>query len=264
MSKNIKIAWTLGGELRNSKTAFNLLRFYKEYFKKSNIDLHFYGCFWKSSYADFCIENGYLDVFNDYVIEEVPKNGVKDGKKGFVENNITGRSTSLYNWSYGCYRSNYLRKIHQLKSKDSYRLVFFSRPDIYVPYDRLKAMPVATQDLFLPHIKAVDYTMYIPPIRKALGNSLEYHYHCDDLKVVGDQRAMDVFSTNFHLIYINNSSSYVGSYHNLPAIACKRYDLEVRSDVELSKKWMILREDDGIEVYTGFKVEKEYKEWLNK
>ena len=264
MSKNIKIAWTLGGELRNSKTAFNLLRFYKEYFKKSNIDLHFYGCFWKSSYADFCIENGYLDVFNDYVIEEVPKNGVVDGQKGFVENNITGRSTSLYNWSYGCYRSNYLRKMYQLKSKDSYRLVFFSRPDIYIPYDRLKAMPVEIQDLFLPHIKAVDYTMYIPPIRKALGNSLEYHYHCDDLKVVGDQRAMDVFSTNFHLIYINNSSSYVGSYHNLPAVTCKRYDLEVRSDLDLCKKWMILREDDGIEVYTGVEVEKEYKEWLNK
>lgn len=263
MSENIKIAWTLGGELRNSKTAFNLLRFYKEYFKGSGIDLHFFGCFWKSSYSDLCVKSGYLDVFNDYVIEDPPKKGVDIGKKKkFVENNVTGRSISLYNWSYGCYRSNYLRKIHQLKSGDEYRVVFFSRPDIYLPYHRLEKLPIDIQDMYSSHIRAVDYTMYLPPLRKALGESLEYHYHCDDTKVVGDQRAMDVFSTNFHLIYIKNSKSYVGSYHNIPAITCKRYDLEVRTDLELCRKWNILRRDNGIEVYSGLEVEKEYREWL--
>lgn len=262
MSKNIKIAWTLGGELRNTKISFSLLRFYKEYFKKFNIDLDYFGCFWQSSYTDSCIKSGYLDIFKDFIVEEVPNGGVVDGQKKHIKANNTGRTISLYNWSYSCYRSNYIRKLDQLKTKDKYRVVFFSRPDIYVPFYRLERLPIEIQDLYLPRIKAVDYTMYIPPIRKALGDSLEYHYHCDDLKVVGDQRAMDVFSTNFHLIYINNSNSYVGSYHNIPAVTCKRYDLEVRSDLELSRKWMILRKDDGIEVTKGVFVEKEYREWL--
>ena len=73
---------------------------------------------------------------------------------------------------------------------------------------------------------------------------------------------MDIFSTSFHLIYIKNDPSYVGSYHNLPAFTIKKYGLEVRNDCAFDKKWKILRKDNGIDVSDSMKIDKEYVNWL--
>lgn len=259
-----RFAFTIGGELRNFKTSSALFKFYSEFLEKNDIQVDFFGCFWESDYTDKCKSAGYFDFFTDYIVEPVPNEGINLDLPIKVSSNLTGRSNSLYNWSYSCYKSNYIRKQYQLKTKKEYDLVSFSRPDIYIPYKTLKAISIDMHELDSPILNTYDFTIYTPPIKKSFGNDngTDYHLHCDDLKVVGDQCAMDIFSTSFHLIYIKNDPSYVGSYHNLPAFTIKKYGLEVRNDCAFDKKWKILRKDNGIDVTDSMKIDKEYVDWL--
>jgi hypothetical protein len=259
-----RFAFTIGGELRNFKTSSRLFEFYKEFLEKNDIQVDFFGCFWESDYTAKCKRAGYFDFLTDYTVEEVPKEGIDLNLPKKLDDNITGKSNSLYNWSYSCYKSNYLRKHYQIKNRIEYDLVSFSRPDIYVPFKILKRIAVDIHELDSSIIDAVDFTIYTPPIKKNYGyeKGTDYHLHCDDLKVVGDQCAMDIFSTSFHLIYIKNDPSYVGSYHNLPAFTIKKYGLEVRNDCAFDKKWKILRKDNGIDVTDSMKIDKEYVNWL--
>jgi hypothetical protein len=259
-----RFAFTIGGELRNFKTSSRLFEFYKEFLMKNNIEVDFFGCFWNSNYTEECKKLGYFDFLTDFTLEDVPDEGIDRGMPPKGNYNNTGKSKSLYNWSYSCYRSNYLRKLYQLETKVSYDLISFSRPDIYIPFSSLKGISIDIHELQSSILNATDFTIYTPPIKKNFGykNGTDYHLHCDDLKVVGDQCAMDVFSTSFHLIYIKNDPSYVGSYHNLPAFTIKKYGLEVRNDCSFDKKWIILREDNGIDVTKDMKIDKEYVDWL--
>lgn len=227
----MRVAFQISGELRCWETAYVLFKQYKYIIEKKGIEVDFFLHTWDDEYTRKCEKNGLLDIFNVYDLSPLPNHGIKE--------NTQNRSTSLYPWSYSMFMSSIVRRSYQSNNNIEYAKVFSCRPDIYVPYDYWGYLDEKAE---VP----TPYLLYYPPMRKS-GTSKDKwpHLISDDLKIVGSPEAIDLFSLNFHLMYLNPDPSFIPTYHTVPGLTIMKYSLNFDSLHGLAKKWMILRRNDG-------------------
>lgn len=233
----MKVAFQISGVLRNWETAYVLFRQYKKLIEKKGLEVDFFLHTWDDEYTKQCIENGLFDIFTSYDITPLPSHGIVEGSKD--------RSKSLYSWSYSMFLSSVVRRTYQINNKVSYIKVFSCRPDIYAPYDYWG---------YVGDKMALEssYMLNYPPYRKSSTNNDKWpHLISDDLKIVGTQEAIDLFSLNFHLMYLNDDPSFIPTYHTVPGLTIMKYGLNVESKSGLAGKWKILRRNDGVSISSG-------------
>lgn len=226
----MKVAFQISGDLRNWETAYVLFSQYKIILEDKGFEVNFFIHTWDKPYTHQCIEAGLFDIFNAYEVTPLPQEGISE---------VNGKTKSLYSWSYSMFRSSMVRRDYQYKNKIEYQKVLSTRPDIYVPYDYWGYMDEKVG-------KESSYMLNYPPFRKS-GRSTDKwpHVVSDDLKIVGTQEAIDLFSLNFHLMYIDDDPSFIGTYHSVPGLTIMKYGLTIESKSGLAGKWMILRRNDG-------------------
>lgn len=245
----MKVAFQISGILRNWETAYVLFSQYKKLIEKKGLEVDFFIHTWDDEYARLCIAEGLFDIFTDYELTPLPRQGIEDKTRD--------RSKSLYSWSYSMFLSSVVRRSYQYNNKVNYIKVFSCRPDIYVPY---RYWSYVSSKMALES----SYMLNYPPYRKSATNNDKWpHLVSDDLKIVGTQEAIDLFSLNFHLMYLNNDPSFIPTYHTVPGLTIMRYGLNYESKSGLAEKWKILRRNDGKSVMSGHNsddvmIEQEY------
>lgn len=245
----MRFAIQIGGEIRNWETASGLFQEYKSVLAKLNVQLDYYLVGWNSAYSRECRDKGLFDFCTSYNLIDIPPEAINTQFTPKSATNDTGRSISLYAWAYSLYLSYYLRKEVQAKQGIDYDLVWFTRPDVYVPYHlwrRIVDELIWHKEIESSKAEKSDFTLYsFRPVRGVVPGHKILHHFSDDIKMCGDQYAMDIFSHSFHLHYLSKDPGFIGSYHSIPYLSAIKYGLTFRNDTYTSKKWMILRRNDG-------------------
>lgn len=245
----MRFAIQIGGELRNWETASALFIEYRNILEGLGVKVDYFLVGWKSDYSLECEKKGLLDFCTEYQLMEVPEEAINPAFTAKFTTNDTGRSVSLYAWSYALYLTYFMRKKYQNTSKVEYDSVWFTRPDVYVPYDlwgKIVENLKWQQEEAYRKAERSDFTLYsYRPVRGVVEHHKILHHFSDDIKICGDQPAMDIFSHSFHLHYISSDPSFIGTYHSIPYLSAMKYGLTFRNDTPCSSKWMILRQNNG-------------------
>lgn len=256
----MRIALQVIGELRNFNTIRRLHTRYREILGMRGVDLDIFLATSESIKARRYESLGYFDDYTGYSIETLPGTGIVPNKLGKFEENTTGRSSNLYNWSYFLYRTYHQRRVFQLRNGVNYDYVIACRVDSVAPYnfwnDTINAVERFHTDRS-PNYS--DFSIYTYRGLKATDSRfIENHLNFDDIKIAGDEYAMNIFCSSMHLMYMNQDPSFIGTYHNLPGLVIQKYNLNLRTDGGECAKWAILRKDDGIRVRNDLDIDKRY------
>lgn len=248
----MRFAIQIGGEIRNWETSSVLFREYRSALRNLGVEVDFYLVGWNSDYSRECDKNGLFDFCQEYRLIDIPQEAIQPAFTAKFKNNDTGRSISLYAWSYALYLSYFLRKKYQVKHSIRYDLVWFTRPDVYVPYEHWRSIVEELKwhkEVESAKAERSDFTLYsFRPVRGVVKGHSILHHFSDDIKMCGDEAAMDIFSHSFHLHYLSQDPGFIGTYHSIPYLSAMKYGLGFRNDTYTSKKWMILRRNDGVGV----------------
>lgn len=259
----MNIAIQIGGELRNWETAYTLFSIYEKICKEQKIEVDFFGCFWESDYTSYCNEKKFFGIFKSISILPVPSIGITTGRKKGMEENNTGRSLNLYNWSYASYITSKLRREYQWEKKPfdfEYDFVIYTRPDVYVPYDYWKHLPSKLKSF------KFTYTLHTPPIIKNINDVGHISgWPCcggEDIKMSGDEGGMNLFAFGILPLYIDKNPSFVATYHNTPCLTISKFNLGIYPTLEPYENWQILRKNDCESITDKFNIEDKYSKFI--
>lgn len=250
-----KIAFQISGELRNWETSSKLFKRIKEYLEEENqISVDFYLHSWKNSYSLNLEKLGLFDFLNDYSLSIIPDAGVVEykPKKDNYTNYVHGMG--LYPWSFSMYQASKIRRNYQSKNNIKYDYIVICRPDAYFFHKIVcdfKTELLSNQFDKEPFF----FTLFRFNIFKNMKNPYNWlGYRGDDSSIIGTEEAINLYSTNFHMFYIQKNHSLVPMYHNVPGLTIMKYSMHVTGGIHgFNMKCTILRQNDGIIVSKGDK-----------
>lgn len=253
----MRIAFQISGELRNWKTAYSLYSVIKSYLEEdTDIEVDFFLHCWVNDYSLSIEKEGLLDIFNSYSMSVIPEEGVVNykPKKEFHPATVAYvHALTLYPWSFSMFKASKVRREYQIKNNIKYDYIVTTRPDSYFVFSTIMRFKLF---LAAPDKKIVNrdqpentdfYSLYRRNIKKNHTNNFTWiGYKGNDTTMIGTEEAINLFSTNFHLIYLNLNHSTLPMSHNIPGLTAMKYNMDIISNNDaLNLKATILRQDDG-------------------
>lgn len=245
----MRIAFQISGELRNWKTAHFLFNVIKDYLEEdSKIEVDFFLHCWKNDYSLSIEKEGLFDIFNSYHMSTIPDEGVVNykPKKTFHPATVAYvHALTLYPWSFSMFKASKVRREYQTDNNIKYDFIITTRPDSYFVFNS-----VIRFKEFLNSFKPEDkdfFTLYRKNIRKNHTKDFTWiGYKGNDTTMIGTEEAINLYSTNFHLTYLNLNHSTLPMSHNIPGLTIMKYNMDILADNNpLNLKATILRQDDG-------------------
>ena len=198
------IAIQLHGDLRNWDRARPLWLAKKAFIEKSlGLSVDIYGVFWRNDYSVKC---NYKHMTVE--LQDIPKEGLylKSPKP---------KPRGMYPWAYALFQVNKLRKL-SFKNHD---IVFSCRPDyMFIPEQIENSINVLRGNT-----KNDRFSMVYDSHNGV--NKWHFHKTGNDNAFCGFSEAIDIFSTAFHLCYLNNDPSFYPTNHNIQGLVIDKYNI---------------------------------------
>lgn len=245
-----KIAFQISGELRNWETGSKLFKRIKEFLEEGEeISVDFYLHAWENEYSLEVEKAGLFDFLNDYSLSNIPDEGVAEykPKKDTYSNYV--HALGLFPWSFSMYQASKIRRNYQSKNNIKYDYIVICRPDSYF-YSHMVNRFKKELTFNRPPADEFFFTLFRINIYKNMTNPYGWvGFRGDDSSLVGTEEAINLYSTNFHMFYIEKNHSIIPMYHNLPGLTAMKYNMHVTGGVDgLNMKATILRKNDGVYV----------------
>ena len=251
----MRIAFQISGELRNWKTAHFLFKVIQNYLQaNSKIKVDFFLHCWESDYSLSVEKEGLFDIFDSYSMSVIPDEGVVNYKPKKLFHPATVayvHALTLYPWSFSMFKASKVRREYQIKNNIKYDFVISTRPDSYFMFSTIRLL----KDYLIsydPNGKEF-FALYRKNIRKNHGRNFTWiGYKGNDTTMIGTEEAINLYSTNFHLTYLNLNHSTIPMSHNIPGLTIMKYNMDIIANNDaLNLKATILRQDDGKVVNKG-------------
>ena len=253
----MRVAIQIFGELRNWEEAHSLFSIIKRKFKQSDVEIDIHMHVWDSEYTRECKEKGLFDICTTFSYDKMQEEGVV--RNGHYEH-TRNRSRGLYNWSLSMYKASLSRRKYQYERGVDYKYIILTRPDVYIREEGLKflleSLRLDKEQIDTRHTRAYSnrfFTIFTNHLQKALGRDYKWPcYDGNDNTLYGTQEAINLYTTNFHLLYIKKDDSVLPYYHANPGLIAMKYNLDTVVDEFRSLNINYLRD--------AYKVEDWYKE----
>jgi len=253
-----RVAIQISGELRNFNTASMLYKKVKELFNQEGVELDFFLHCWDNEYSREIEQKGLFDFINDYSMDVIdPKFIYKSEAKkySYVENSDPRAytfATGLQGWSYSMYKSSRLRRLYQKDNNITYDYILICRPDSYFRENVLRQLIMSIKEEKEEYFMALFRRNIMKEVK---GEQRWLGYKGDDSVMFGTQEAINLYSTNFHLHFINPPINSVPQGHNIPGLTAMKYRLDIiGSNHNFNISGELLRNDDGRTIMKGNKV----------
>ena len=199
------IAIQLHGDLRNWDRGRSVWLAIKAYIEKRlGLDVDIYGFFWLNDYSRSCN----FDLMT-VKLSEIPKVGIVDKEERGI------KPRGMYPWAYALFQANKIRKL-SFKKHD---IVFSCRPDYLLSNDQVESSIRVLQG----NTKHDRFSMIYDSHNGV--NKWHFHKTGNDNGFCGFSEAIDLFSTAFHLCYLDKDPSFYPTNHNVQGLVIDRYNI---------------------------------------